>query len=62
MSQLHETLYGKRLLERDIPDLVATLQQVVKELRTANELKKYELTDKAYANGDLEKVREIKNL
>lgn len=43
MLQLHETMYGKKLLEGDIPNIVQSLQKISRELEDSNQLKEAEL-------------------
>lgn len=43
MPQLHETMYGKKLLEADIPSIVRYLSDISKEQKRANQLKEFEL-------------------
>lgn len=43
MPELHETMLGKMLLERDIPELVHHLNKIGRELEKANHLKEAEL-------------------
>ena len=42
MAQLHETMYGKRLLEHDIPEINKSLRMIADELKRANDLKEKE--------------------
>lgn len=37
MPQLHETIYGKRLLESDVPRGVKALETIAEELKKLNE-------------------------
>lgn len=46
MPQLHETLYGKRLLEGQIPKMLQHLENIAYELKRANDLKEKELQKK----------------
>lgn len=39
MPQLHETIYGKRLLEHQLPTLLKQLEKIGAELERANDLK-----------------------
>ncbi|MDK7419268.1 hypothetical protein OWP16_04610 [Bacillus paranthracis] len=39
MPQLHETIYGKRLLEHQLPTLLKHLDKIGTELERANDLK-----------------------
>jgi hypothetical protein len=59
MPQLHETMYGKKLLEGDIPQIIRSLKKISGELEYANELKEKELKLK---NIELElKERELEH-
>jgi hypothetical protein len=64
MPHLHETMFGRKLLEHDIPEISRALQQIAREMHTANELKKYELIDRGYSEGRMgpEKANEIKTI
>jgi len=39
MARLHETMYGKKLLEGDIPSIRESLRMIAEELKRANDLK-----------------------
>lgn len=58
MAQLHETLYGKKLLEHDIPEIVKQLKRIADALEVIKEID-YDVYKKSCS----EKTHEInKNL
>lgn len=43
MPQFHQTMYGKRFFELDVPQMVGSLHEISKQLTHANSLKEEEL-------------------
>lgn len=46
MPQFHETLYGKRFLKGQLPQLLKHLETIATELKRSNDLKEKELKQK----------------
>jgi hypothetical protein len=44
MAQLHETGYGRKFFDRDLPNLIKALNKIGDELERANNLKEQELS------------------
>lgn len=42
MAQFHETIFGKRFFERQLPDLIKQLSRIADALEKQNELKEKE--------------------
>lgn len=48
MAQLHETMYGRKLLEHDIPEIYKQLKRIADAMEKANQLKDTELKEQAF--------------
>lgn len=46
MPQFHETEYGRRFLDQQLPELIRNIEKLNKELKRANDLKEEELKQK----------------
>jgi hypothetical protein len=42
MPQFHETIYGKRFLDRQLPMLIEKLDMIANELKRSNDLKEHD--------------------